>query len=78
MNDLITKAEFVEITGYDMVSKQCQVLTDHGIFFVKDRNGEPHTTWYNFNHPAHLRFGLPQSEYDDRYANEPDFSSMDT
>ena len=74
MNDLITKAEFVEITGYDMVSKQCQVLTDHGIFFVKDRNGKPHTTWYNFNHPAHLRFGLSQSEYDD----EPDFSSMET
>lgn len=33
---------------------------------------EPHTTWYNFNHPTHLRFGLSQSEYND----EPDFSSM--
>ena len=72
MNDLITSAELVEITGTPRISLQCEVLANHGIFFVKDRNGEPHTTWYNFNHPSHLRRELHQSEY----ADEPDFSHM--
>jgi len=76
MNDLITSAELVEITGTPRISLQCEVLANHGIFFVKDRNGEPHTTWYNFNHPTHLRFNNGQV-HDDGYASEPDFSHME-
>lgn len=73
-NQLITHEELVEITGYEFLSKQCEVLDRHGIFYVKDRNGAPKTTWYNFNHPRHLRFEkIAELHYD----AEPDFSMFD-
>ena len=71
---LISHEELVEITGYEHLSKQCEVLDRHGMFYVKDRNGAPKTTWYNFNHPSHLRFEKITAEYDDI---ELDLSFMD-
>jgi hypothetical protein len=76
MNELMSEAEVAQITGYDMLSKQCQVLTDHGVFFVKDRNGCPHVTWYCFNHPTHLRFNNGQA-HNDGYDSEPNFTHME-
>jgi len=55
MSELLSENEIKTVTGYDQASKQCQALHEQGIFFVKDRYGFPHTTWFNFNHPAHLR-----------------------
>jgi len=72
MNQLMSDADVATVTGFSSVSKQCELLADHGIHYVKDRNGCPHVTWYSFNHPAHLRFNnnLAHNE-------EPDFASMD-
>ena len=68
MEYLLSPDEIKAITGYDQPAKQCQTLEEHGVFFVKARNGFPHTTWFNFNHPSHLR---RQAAND-----EPDFSSL--
>ena len=69
-SQLMSEIEVAKVTGFSALSKQCQVLSDHGIFYVKDRNGCPHVTWYSFNHPSHLRFNH------DLVNNEPDFSGM--
>ena len=66
----MNEAEIEKLTGFKAASKQCDVLTNHGIFFVKDRNGIPHVTWYSLNHPAHLRSDNVQHE-------EPDFTAME-
>jgi len=50
-----TETEIKTVTGYDQAAKQCQSLQEHGVFFIKDRYGCPHTTWYNLNHPIPLR-----------------------
>ena len=52
MNDLMSEQELEKVTGYKAQAKQCKVLTDHGIFFMKDANGTPHVTWYSFNNPT--------------------------
>jgi len=44
MNDLMSEQELQKVTGYKAQSKQCEVLTEHGIFFVKDANGIVLTT----------------------------------
>tara|TARA_B110000261_G_scaffold93435_1_gene105978 strand:+ start:43 stop:285 length:243 start_codon:yes stop_codon:yes gene_type:complete len=56
MNDLMSESDLEKVTGYKAQAKQCKLLTEHGIFFVKDANGAPHVTWYSFNNPTHLRF----------------------
>ena len=72
MNDqLMNEAEVERVTGYKSQLKQCQVLTEHGIFFMKDANGQPHVTWYSFNNPTHLRFNQAIAHND-----EPDFEAM--
>ena len=71
MNDLMNEQELEKVTGYKAQAKQCKVLTEHGIFFVKDANGAPQLTWHCFNNPAHLRFNETLAHND-----EPDFSSM--
>ena len=72
MINLMTEAEIAKVTGFTSMAKQCEVFKDHGIHFVKDRNGCPHVTWYSFNNPSHLRFNnnLAHNE-------EPNFSAMD-
>lgn len=66
---LITDAELIEITGHKQPGKQCRALEDHGVIFFKDKDGKPHTTWYNFNHPKHLRGAILLDD-------EPDFAAM--
>lgn len=72
MENLLSTDEMKKITGYDQPTKQCQILEDHGVFFVKDRNGFPRTTWYHFNHPSHLRFSEKNASNE-----EPDFNALD-
>jgi len=69
-SQLMSIIDLATVTGFTAHKKQCQVLSDHGIFYMKDRNGCPHVTWYSFNHPTHLRFNV------DSVHNEPDFSRM--
>ncbi|WP_230472724.1 DUF4224 domain-containing protein [Gibbsiella quercinecans] len=57
---LITDEEMIEITGAQFPSKQCQILKDHGIAFVRRPDGRPRTTWYNFNHPLETRYRQPE------------------
>lgn len=66
---LLTDDEMKEVSGHTQHSKQCRWLTDNRILFHTDKNGKPHTTWYNFNHPIHLRNMAPMDE-------EPDFGAM--
>lgn len=71
MNKLMTNADIAEVTGYKSQAKQCEALSDHGVSFMTDRNGFPKTTWYNFNHPTHLRRFVAADN------DTPDFSSME-
>jgi len=75
MTDLLTAKDILVITGYDQPGRQCKVLDQYGVFYVKDKNGYPHTTWYNFNHPAHLRFEKLRAHNDEEV--ELDLSFMD-
>lgn len=59
---LITDEEMIEITGAHYPNMQCQILRDHGIPFVRRRDGRPRTTWYNFNHPISSRHQQPESD----------------
>jgi hypothetical protein len=34
MNDLISESDLEKVTGYKSQLKQCQVLTEDGIFFM--------------------------------------------
>ena len=69
---LMNEAEVERVTGFKAASKQCEVLSNHGIFFVKDRNGTPHVSWHNFNNPVHLRFNQALA-----HNEEPNFAAMD-
>lgn len=71
---LITDEEMLEITGARFPSKQCQILKDHDIAFVRRLDGRPRTTWFNFNHPLSSRMHpidgyKPEDE-------EPDFDAI--
>ena len=44
MMTFMTPDDLEKGTGYKAQAKQCKVLTEHGIFFVKDANGAPHVT----------------------------------
>ena len=76
----MSEQELQKVTGYKAQSKQCEVLTEHGIFFVKDANGAPQLTWHCFNNPAHLRFNetLAHLRFNETLAHndEPNFSAM--
>lgn len=45
----ITDEQMQELTGYQKPSKQCKVLEEAGIFFIKRPDGRPKTTWEHFN-----------------------------
>ncbi|MEQ4657640.1 DUF4224 domain-containing protein [Providencia manganoxydans] len=68
-HDIITHEEMIELTGYQFPSKQCEVLTQAGIFFVKRPDGYPKTTWGHFNSPLKQRAQVPAQQ-------EPDFGAM--
>jgi hypothetical protein len=71
-NNILSRQEIKELTGYQWASKQRKKLDEFGIFYVTSRiDGHPKTTWHNVNNPKHLRQSIPANE-------EPDFSSMVT
>lgn len=67
--NLLTDDDLNNLTGASQAKKQCAVLDESGIFYVRRTDGKPRTTWYNVNHPAHLR--TPQMQ------DEPDFGWME-
>ncbi|WP_025244350.1 DUF4224 domain-containing protein [Candidatus Sodalis pierantonius] len=67
-NDIITDDELEKITSFQVANKQVEKLTEAGVWFVKNRDGKPRTTWYHFNHP--LKFRATNS------VSEPDWGAM--
>ncbi|AKW15008.1 DUF4224 domain-containing protein [Salmonella enterica] len=68
---LITDEEMIEITGAQTPSKQCHILRENGIAFVKRLDGRPRTTWFNLNHPLDTRHPQPEKE------EMPNFAALD-
>ena len=66
-SDLLTQEEITELTGSVQSNKQASILADHGIFYVRRRDGLIMTTWHHVNHPCRLHL---QNDA------EPDFSSL--
>lgn len=66
---LLSEEEMFDITGAKHSDKQIKVLQDNNIPHIVRHDGKPVTTWYNVNHPAHLRGISPQSD-------EPDFGAL--
>lgn len=62
MSELISSTDMEELTGTKLKNKQIQVLRDANIHFVIGLDGKPRTTWYNVNHPSHLRAIIPEEE----------------
>ena len=71
---LITDEDMLDITGAQFPSKQCQILKEHGIAFVRRLDGRPRTTWFNFNHPLHSRHRPSEEEIMED--EEPDFDAI--
>lgn len=69
-NSILSDDEVANLTGYKQAAKQAHVLRDNGIaFVVRPADGKIRTTWYNVNHPSHVRNLIAQQE-------QPDFSSL--
>lgn len=51
---IVSDDEIEDITGFKSPAKQCQKLTEFGIFFIKRKDGRPRTTWDHFNNPSKL------------------------
>ncbi|WP_410015847.1 DUF4224 domain-containing protein [Sodalis sp. C49] len=71
-HDTITLEEMIEITGFRYKSKQCEVLKNAGIFFIKKADGHPCTTWGHFMNPGGARRFVEKIE-----SQEPNFEAMD-
>ncbi|MEQ9721258.1 DUF4224 domain-containing protein [Yersinia alsatica] len=71
-HDFITQDDMIELTGYRIPSKQCEILRKAGIFFITRRDGRPQTTWGHFLNPVSLR-NTPFSQEKE----EPNFEAMD-
>ncbi|HGJ5883884.1 DUF4224 domain-containing protein [Arsenophonus sp.] len=65
----ITDEQMKELTGYQKPSKQCKVLEEAGIFFIKRPDGRPKTTWEHFNNPSSKKFDI-------NFAEKPNFGAM--
>ncbi len=68
-HDIITQDEMIELTGYQLPSKQCKALERAGIFFIRRPDGRPRTTWGHFQNPLSQRHQAPTQE-------EPNFGAM--
>ena len=49
MSDLIEKEKWFEITGEKMPEKQCEILRQSGVRFVKRSDGRPSLSWEAYN-----------------------------
>jgi len=68
VNDLLTDDELFHLTGVKQPSKQADVLTRNGIYFILRHDRLIKTTWYHVHHPLQH---VPLS------SNGPDFSSLE-
>lgn len=59
---LLSDEQMIELTGYTRPDDQCRTLREHGIEYVRRRDGKPRTTWYNVNHPRHVRLPFSHAE----------------
>ncbi|SPP32460.1 hypothetical protein ARAF_2625 [Arsenophonus endosymbiont of Aleurodicus floccissimus] len=67
-NDIISDDELEKITGFQLPNKQVEKLIEARVWFVKNRDDKPRTTWYHFNHP--LKFRTPN------LISEPNWGAM--
>lgn len=71
-NRPLTKEELIEVTGYQLPSRQYQVLRESGVFAIfRKPTNSVFTTWYHVFHPNNGDSLLPQDE-----VNEPDFGAL--
>lgn len=71
-DQVLTNKDLVVLTKYKQRPKQCAWLAAAGIWFSKDRNGGPVTTWSHVNNPIPLRHGAMLSAD----STEPNFDAM--
>jgi len=48
-NDLVTPDEMIQITGCKLAVKQCDILRDSGVRYIKRHDGRPMVTWTAIN-----------------------------
>lgn len=51
MNDLLTEAEIIKLTGARQASKQMDVLNNNGIYYIVKKDKSLNVTWYAVHHP---------------------------
>lgn len=71
-NEILDNEAIRTLTGYTQPKKQCAWLAEAGIWFKKDRNGYPRTTWNHVNNPISLRLAGGMSSE----ASTPNFDAM--
>ena len=71
MDQVLTDAEVIDLTGAKLHSVQQRILRQHGIAFTVRLDGTVKTTWRNFFFP-----GEPITHTYSRSEDEPDFSVM--
>lgn len=59
---LLTSKDIATITGYIQPARQCKALSERGIPFTKDRNGNPVLSWAVFNN---VLLGIKQETQDE-------------
>ena len=69
MGDFLTHEELLELTGTKQPSKQADVLTRNGIYFILRYDQLIKTTWYHVHHPLQH---VPATEHG------PNFSAFKT
>lgn len=73
MSTLLTKAEISELTGAVRATKQCEILRQHRIGFVKRCDGYPAVTWDAVNRAMS---GTSHSAQEGGNVISPDYSGM--
>lgn len=49
MSDLLSQEDLEDVTGCKMPKKQCEVLAQNGIKYIKRIDGKPVVTWTAIN-----------------------------
>ena len=63
-NTFLTQENIEELTGYVQRSAQSRWLEQQGIVHYVNSKGEVKTTWFNVNHPTHLRHNTEEDTPD--------------
>ena len=69
MASMLTEEQMKELTKAKTFKGQIQVLRENNILHIVRKDGSPVTTWYNVNHPIHLRNVEAEDE-------QPDFDAI--